>query len=130
MRQIWQLWKGEVSDKDCDYIINAGKKAKEEDAKIFANPEDGNVNVRKNKVAWIRNGPTIQELQEWFFKEAKEVPVSGSKILTFPVTITYIPSEGAIFLKIDSSILYVLSWVSLVTSFSSFFERLLNIGTF
>ena len=72
MRPIWQLWKGEVTDKDCDYIINAGKKAKEEDAKIFANPEDGNVNVRKNKVAWIKDDPTIQELQEWFFKEANK----------------------------------------------------------
>ena len=70
MRDIWQLWSGIVTAKECDYIIKAGEEAPEEKGTVYSNPEEGDSDIRKSNISWIRNNPEIDRIQNYFFSEA------------------------------------------------------------
>tara|TARA_B100000131_G_C17891223_1_gene522370 strand:- start:57 stop:602 length:546 start_codon:yes stop_codon:yes gene_type:complete len=70
MRDIWQLWSGIVTAEECDYIIKAGEEAPEEKGTVYSNPEEGDSDIRKSNISWIRNNPEIDRIQNYFFSEA------------------------------------------------------------
>jgi hypothetical protein len=61
MRDIWQLYKGALTDEQCNKIIEIGDKQEKQDAGIFANSE-GDEKVRRTQISWIRD-PFILEMQ-------------------------------------------------------------------
>ena len=68
MRDIWQLYKGALTDEQCNKIIEVGDKQEKQDAGIFANSE-GDEKVRRTQISWIRD-PWISQLQEFYFRDA------------------------------------------------------------
>ena len=64
MRDIWQLYKGALTDEQCNKIIEVGDKQEKQDAGIFANSE-GDEKVRRTQISWIRD-PWISQLQEFY----------------------------------------------------------------
>ena len=68
MRDIWQLYKGALTDEQCNKIIEVGDKQEKQDAGIFANSE-GDEKVRRSQISGIRD-PWISQLQEFYFRDA------------------------------------------------------------
>ena len=68
MRNLWQLYKGSLTDEECDKIIEVGNEQEKQDAGIFANSE-GDEKVRRTQISWIRDS-WISQLQEFYFKDA------------------------------------------------------------
>ena len=68
MRDIWQLYKGALTDEECDKIIEVGNEQEKQDAGIFANSH-GDEKVRKTQISWIRE-PWIDSTQEFYFRDA------------------------------------------------------------
>ena len=68
MRNIWQLYKGALTDEECDKIIEVGNEQEKQDAGIFANSH-GDEKVRKTQISWIRE-PWIDSTQEFYFRDA------------------------------------------------------------
>lgn len=68
MRNIWQLYKGALTNEECDKIIEVGNEQEKQDAGIFANSH-GDEKVRKTQISWIRE-PWIDSTQEFYFRDA------------------------------------------------------------